>query len=121
MEEFADQFSDEKYQKINQGLKEFVAEKRPEIEKEINTLEKGLEALWTKLDAMLDREELIIEKGNKDKEFAEKEYDSAQKLGLERATLRNKLTSLKTQNDNLRVEIVQMLNFEAVVRSRLEK
>lgn len=52
---------------------------------------------------MLEREEEIIDKGNKDKEFAEKEYDKTQKLGLERATLRNKLTSLKTSNDNLRV------------------
>jgi len=32
--------------------------------------------LWRKLDQFLEREEDIIEKGNKDKDLAEKEYDS---------------------------------------------
>ena len=77
--------------------------------------------MWRKLDQFLEREEDIIEKGNKDKELAEKEYDSVQKLGLERATLRNKLQALKTQNDNLRVEIVRKLGFEGIIRARLEK
>lgn len=42
MEDFVEQLENEKYQRINSGLKVFVAKKRPEIEKEIDKLEEGL-------------------------------------------------------------------------------